>query len=59
MKIPMDWLTGDPDRSRRYFEIRPIMGDGGARLASARSLYKKVSRMRDTQLRREYGRVWK
>ena len=23
VKIPMDWLTGDPDRSRRYFEIRP------------------------------------
>ena len=55
----MDWLTGDPDRSRRYFEVRPITKDGGARLASARSLYKKVSGMRDTQLRREYGRMWK
>ena len=59
VKIPMDWLTGDPDRSRRYFEIRPITGDGGARLGTARQLYYTVKNTRDTQLRREYGRMWK
>ena len=59
VKIPMDWLTGDPDRSRRYFEIRPITGDGGARLGTARQLYHTVKNTRDTQLRREYGRMWK
>ena len=59
VKIPMDWLTGDPDRSRRYFEIRPITGDGGARLGTARQLYHTVKNSRDTQLRREYGRMWK
>ena len=59
VKIPMDWLSGDPDRSRRYFEIRPITGDGGARLGTARQLYHTVKNTRDTQLRREYGRMWK
>ena len=59
VKIPMDWLTGDPDRSRRYFEIRPITKDGGARLGTARQLYHTVKNTRDTQLRREHGRMWK
>ena len=59
VKIPMDWLTGDPDRSRRYFEIRPITKDGGARLGTARQLYRTVKGTRDTQLRRELGRMWK
>lgn len=59
IKIPMDWLTGEPDRARRYFEIRPITKDGGARLATARQLYQQVRGARDAQLRRERGRLWK
>ena len=59
IKIPMDWLTGNPDRSVRYFEIRPITKDGGARLGTARRLYKTVKGARDTQLTREAGRMWK
>ena len=59
VKIPMDWLTGNPDRSVRYFEIRPITKDGGARLGTARRLYKTVKGARDTQLTREAGRMWK
>jgi len=55
----MDWLTGNPDRSVRYFEIRPITKDGGARLGTARRLYKTVKGARDTQLTREVGRMWK
>ena len=59
IKIPMDWLIGNPDRSVRYFEIRPITKDGGARLGTARRLYKTVKGARDTQLTREAGRMWK
>ena len=59
VRIPMDWLTGNPDRSERYFEIRPITKDGGARLGTARRLYKTVKGARDTQLTREAGRMWK
>ena len=59
VRIPMDWLTGNPDRSMRYFEIRPITKDGGARLGTARRLYKTFKGARDTQLTREAGRMWK
>ena len=59
VKIPMDWLMGDPVTGRRHFEIRPITKDGGAILASGRQLYRQTQAMRDTQLRREYGRLWK
>lgn len=59
IKIPMDWLTGNPDRTRRYFEIQPITGDGGARMKTARQLYRAVKDARDTQLTREAGRMWK
>ena len=57
--IPMDWLTGEPEQSTRYFEIRPITRDGGARLGSARKLYRQVKSARDTQMKREAGRMWK
>ena len=57
--IPMDWLTGAPEQSTRYFEIRPITRDGGARLGSARKLYRQVKSARDTQMKREAGRMWK
>jgi len=57
--IPMDWLTGEPEQSMRYFEIRPITRDGGARLGSARKLYRQVKSSRDTQMKREAGRIWK
>jgi len=59
LKIPMDWMTGNPDSTRRVFEIRPITRDGGARLGSARTLYGSVKMYRDTQVMREYGRIWK
>lgn len=57
--IPMDWLMGAPEQSTRYFEIHPITRDGGARLGSARKLYRQVKSARDTQMKREAGRMWK
>ena len=55
----MDWLTGTPDTGRRRITIRPITRDGGAQLASARSLYKLISQAHQAQFQREIGRLWK
>ena len=57
--IPMDWTIGSPNKSKRRFTIRPITRDGGARLASARTLYKSISDTQKAQFKREYGRLWK
>ena len=57
--IPIDWIIGSPDQSRRGFFIRPITRDGGARLASGRSLYKTIKGVQKAQFTREYGRLWK
>ena len=59
INIPLDWLTGTPSMSKRNFTIRPITRDGGARLATARQLYKMVRDAREKQLAREIGRMWK
>ena len=58
VKIPMDWLSGKPDRSRRYFEIWPITKDG-VRLGTARVLYQRLKEASSVQFSREYGRTWK
>ena len=57
--IPVDWIIGSPDQSRRNFVIRPITRDGGARLSSGRSLYKIIKGVQKAQFTREYGRLWK
>ena len=57
--IPIDWIIGAPDQSKRAFAIRPITRDGGARLASARSLYRYIKDVQGAQFTREYGRTWK
>jgi hypothetical protein len=44
----MDWLTGAPEQSKRYFDIRPITRDGGERLGSARKLFRQVKLSRGT-----------
>ena len=40
--MPMDWLVGKPNKSRRKFVIRPITRDGGARLSGARTFIKEL-----------------
>lgn len=59
LMMPMDLLTGESEQSKRYFEIRPITRDGGARLGSARKLYRQVKSTRGTQVIREAGRMRK
>ena len=57
--IPVDWIIGSPDQSKRRFVIRPITRDGGARLASSKILYKKIRNFQNGQFKRELGRLWK
>ena len=39
VSIPIDWIISAPNRTKRRLTLRPITRDGGAHLASARSLY--------------------
>ena len=57
--IPIDWITGQPNQSRRKLDIRPITRDGGARLASARRLYREIRWSQNAWFIREKGRLWK
>ena len=59
ISIPLDWITGKPNQNMRYLNIRPITRDGGARLTSARSLYKQIKANQNASFLREQGRLWK
>lgn len=57
--VPIDWITSSPSLKKRSLTIRPITRDGGAQLASARSLYRLIEENQNASLKREYGRLWK
>ena len=59
VSIPIDWITSTPTQAQRTLTLRPITRDGGAQLASARSLYKHIKRSQSGAFHREYGRLWK
>ena len=59
VSIPIDWFTSTPTKAQRILNLRPITRDGGANLASARSLNNYVKRSHDAAFRRERGRLWK
>ena len=57
--IPIDWLVSTPTKSKRRLALRPITRDGGANLASARQLYRKLEETGSASFNREFGRLWK
>ena len=59
VSIPIDWITSSPTRAQRILTLRPITRDGGAQLASARSLNRYIKRSSNAAFRREFGRLWK
>ena len=59
LNVPLDWMTGTPQMSVRNYTIRPITRDGGARLASARQLYRLITGAKDAKIKRELARLWK
>ena len=59
VSIPIDWITSTPTQAQRKLTLRPITRDGGANLASARSLNRHIGKLHNAAFRREYGRLWK
>ena len=59
VSIPIDWIISKPTQAQRILTLRPITRDGGANLASARSLNRYVKRSHNAAFQREYGRLWK
>ena len=59
VSIPIDWITSTPTQAQRKLTLRPITRDGGANLASARSLNRHIRKLHNAAFRREYGRLWK
>ena len=59
LTLPFDWMLGKPSQSLRDFVIRPITRDGGAMLATSKSLNNGTKRLQKSAIRRGYGRMWK
>ena len=59
VSIPIDWIISSPTKTKRRLTLRPITRDGGANLASARSLYRVIESSTYANFKREYGRLWK
>ena len=59
VSIPIDWIISSPSRSKRRLTLRPITRDGGAQLSSARQLYRGIENFQGTNVKREFGRLWK
>lgn len=59
LTIPISWLSGTPTRLTRTVVLRPIGGDGGARLDVNGRLYDVLRSYDQTRLDDQWGRVWK
>ena len=57
--MPLDWLTGQPDRRRLTTVIRPVQRDGGARVNVPGRLYDKVRGLQASELDASWGRFWR
>lgn len=56
VEVPLSWLTGRPSKTTVKQTIRPIVRDGGARLAVANRLHEFVRDYRGAELRDGWGR---
>ncbi|WP_341486016.1 YjbH domain-containing protein [Thioclava sp. GXIMD4215] len=56
--IPIDWLTGDANRSNYGLTIRPVQRDGGQRLDVPRRLYNSVRGKDATSLTQQKAGFW-
>ncbi|WP_223638398.1 YjbH domain-containing protein [Rhodobacter sp. TJ_12] len=57
--IPLDWITGEPNRTGFGQTIRPIQRDGGARLSVANRLYQEVRSSNASDLEHQWGKFWR
>jgi hypothetical protein len=59
VSVPIDWIVSSPNRTKRRLTLRPITRDGGAKLSSARRLYREIENSQNASFKREFGRLWK
>ena len=59
LTIPIDWITGKPDRRAISTTIRPVQRDGGARLSVPGRLYETVRGQQASTLDASWGRFWR
>ncbi|MCW1918843.1 YjbH domain-containing protein [Rhodobacter sp. KR11] len=59
LQIPTTWFTAKPSRGARYVVLRPIQGDGGARLQVDGRLYETLRDYDAARITADWGRVWK
>lgn len=57
--LPLTWLFGQPTRKVASTTIRPINGDGGARMQISDRLYEVVRGDHVPMLQQEWGRFWR
>lgn len=57
--IPLGSASGKPGRDTRDVTIRPITGNGGARLVVPNRLYDTVHEANGTEITDSWGRFWK
>ncbi|MFD2175831.1 YjbH domain-containing protein [Rhodobacter lacus] len=59
ISIPLTWITGEPDQTGFSQTIRPILRDGGARVAIANRLYEEVRGANASELEHGWGKFWR
>jgi hypothetical protein len=59
IELPLAFLSGRPTQKSSLTVLRPITGDGGARLSVENRLYDTVRGYQKTDLTAEWGRFWK
>ena len=59
LTVPLDYFAGRSTGRERGAVIRPVLRDGGARLAAPDRLYPQVRDDTDPALRRSWGRFWR
>lgn len=59
LQIPTTWFTSRPSREARNVVLRPIQGDGGARLRVDGRLNETLRAYDAARIAADWGRVWK
>ncbi|MAU53490.1 MAG: hypothetical protein CMN17_14235 [Roseovarius sp.] len=59
LTIPLNWVTGEPNKTDFSTTIRPVLRDGGARLDVGGRLYERVRPLHKPALQNGWGRFWR
>lgn len=59
VRVPLNWLTGQPSRQTKGLTLRPFGRDGGARLEVDNRLYETIRDYHSAGIDAQWGRFWK